>query len=203
MTDFIKSLKELERAQEIFDKMREKAISLGVGERNCHIRNVWSYLETQLKELENLRQQAEELGSSLPNIIKSYRMNKRPTEVLPPRFLLAPEHWIADERLERQTGWANGKMVEKLYKGRGVSALTAQNRCKRLHPVLSALLEQCRESGLHDYDEYVDAMVEAYQTLSYEEFVAEVFSQLRGFSQETGLSEEVITPSPVPECPIL
>ena len=118
-------------------------------------------------------------------------MNKRPAEVLPPEFRLAPEHWVTEERLERQTGWANGKMVEKLYKGRGVSALTAQSRCKRLQPVLLALFEQRREAGLDGYNEYVEDTAEAYQTLSYEEFMAEVFSQLRGLFQETGLPEEV------------
>jgi hypothetical protein len=198
------AFREMEKAERIASALIQAAIEAGAQPRGLNVSNALEKVLRDLRDYRSLLSQAEELGSTLPNIIKSYRMSKRSAEVVPAAFRLAPEHWIIDNRLERQEGWANGKRVEKLYKGRGVSPLVAQGRCKRLQPVIAALLEQYRDSGREGYEEYVSALEQAYQTIPYEEFVAEVFSELRDLHQETGLpeeagapGEEVITPFPL------
>jgi hypothetical protein len=188
------ALRQLKKAEQVAAALVEAAAETGAKPQGLNVNNALEKVLRELRDYRALVTQAEALGSTLPNILKSYRMAKRPDEVIPAVFRLAPEHWCTENRLERQAGWANGKRVEKLYKGRGVSPLTAQNRCKRLQPVLLALFEQRRETGLDGYSEYVESTAEAYQTLNYEEFVSEVFSQLRDLSQETELPEE--TPAP-------
>ena len=185
------AFRELKKAEEVAAALIQAALEAGAKPQGLNVSNALNKVLRELRDYRALLSQAEELGSSLPNILKSYRMSKRPAEVLPPEFRLAPEHWMTETRLETQEGWVNGKRVEKLYKGRGVTALTAQGRCNRLQPLLVALFEQYRESGREGYEDYVEAIEQAYQTAPYEEFMADVFSELREFSQET--------PAPDPE----
>lgn len=189
------AFRELEKAEEVAAALIQAALEAGAKPQGLNVSNALNKVLRELRDYRALLSQAEELGSSLPNILKSYRMRKQAPEVfLPAPFRVAPEHWVSENRLEKQEGWANGKRVEKLYKGRGVTALTAQGRCKRLQPVLVALFEQYRESGREGYEDYVEAIEQAYQTAPYEEFMAEVFSELREFSQETPAPEPQAEP---------
>lgn len=102
MEDFIKTLAEIQQAQFFLTKMKEKAISLGASEKGINSHNAWSHLETQLNRLKKFEDQANSLGTTLPNVFKSYRMTKRLDTVdlseLPSELHKVSPRWFIGKR---------------------------------------------------------------------------------------------------------
>jgi len=185
------AFRDMQKAEKVAAALIQAALESGAKPRGLNVSNALEKVLRELRDYHALVTQANELGSTLPNILKSYRMTKRAEVLLPAAFKVAPEHWATDTKLERQEGWVNGKRVEKLYKGRGVTPLTAQNRCKRLQPILIMLFQQYQDAGFSEFENYVKSIEIAYNTSPYEEFVAEVFNELRELSQGEILTDEL------------
>lgn len=102
MENFTNTLVELQRAQSVLTNIKNKAISLGAAERGLNLPNAWGFIESQLNRLKKFEDEANRLGTTIPNALKSYRMTKRAdeldTSILPDVLLKIPGHWLSGRR---------------------------------------------------------------------------------------------------------
>jgi hypothetical protein len=102
MENFTNTLVELQRAQSVLTNIKNKAISLGAAERGLNLHNAWGFIESQLNRLRKFEDEANKLGTTIPNALKSYRMTKRTdeldTSILPDVLRKIPGHWLSGRR---------------------------------------------------------------------------------------------------------
>ena len=152
--DVLESLsKAAEKSAADSNRIKELAILAGAEEKDLTLHNALLACERVIGEYLDLKQEAEKLGTSLPNALKSYRMASKRAKVLVPDILTAiPPHWVLREN-------RSVKEARKLSK-----ALQAD--LKELYKNLAEAHWMTDE----EKEEYSRSVIECFQKESYEDF---------------------------------
>jgi hypothetical protein len=162
----------LSKLSEYTKKIEELAVLVGAKPTGLTTHNALLSCEKAIRDYVDLKEQAEESGTSLPNALRSYKMTKRPRVELPPYLRFAPPHWIQEETTKRVQVWKDSLLRDRVYKVPAVTAATAQRLRNGLQDQLEnlfLLIEEKNWSENHK-EEYRREVQEAYRNLDYKMF---------------------------------
>ena len=172
MGHFKNTLIELGKRGEVLDAIMDEALKLGAKEKGLNVCNAILTIRKNVDAYLDLKKEAEELGTTLANAVKAYRMRNKVEFEIPALFRVAPAHWVKDGGMETRTyayGWK-----ERHYKTAEVTALTAQRRLEKLWPLIATVLE-----AFGDDTHYVASMEKVYKEDSYADFSESLLEQYR------------------------
>lgn len=183
--------KKISKLEEIEAKIEELAILLGSKERG-NLHNSFLMCEKAICQHLEYKKKAEELNSSLGNIIRSYRMRQSPESKVPAEMRFAPPHWITEASTETVTVWKDSKRVDKVYRVGEVSAVTAQRLRHSLQGQLESLFELLESSdwGEDVKRDYKESVIKSYRTDSFQQFSEGIAESL--WYLTSGMEEEEI-----------
>lgn len=172
MNNFANALKDMERADQIIEDVKAAAILLGAKERGLTSTNAIKAVNRHVEEYVELLEEAEELGSTLPNILKSYRMRNHGSAVVPVEMKYAPSHWVSEDSVSKENVIRNGKTRTQYTKVKGVTAAQASRLRRGIQGQLEETFSLLEESPLSEVqrEELRGQIIETYQTATYREF---------------------------------
>jgi hypothetical protein len=174
------TIKSLEKIAAYAENLKELAVLAGAKANNLSYHNAMLACEKALNEFINYKKEAEELGTSLANVLKSYKMSHKSSDPVPSEMRYAPPHWISEASVETVKVWKNSKLIDKVYKTREVTAATAQRLRAGLQPQVLSLFTLLEEQNWEEADKdlYRNQVIEAYMTESYREFSEKLIDAL-------------------------
>lgn len=149
---FKEALKAIEKVSEYSEKIKELALISGAEENGLNSHNALLACEKSIKEFAALKVEIKKLGTTLPNLIKSYKMIKNRGESLVPEYLkFVPPQWILKEKLSPEK-------AKRLLNSLGVQLET-----------LFQLIEES-QWGESEKEQYKNEIIECFGSYSSEEF---------------------------------
>ena len=148
------------------------AVKLGMKELGINSSNACSFCLKALNDYSELLEAAKGLGTTPLNLLKSYKMRNKGVELIPIEMRFAPPHWVCEASVETVRVWKNSKLIDKVYKTRGVTAATAQRLRAGLQPQILNLFTLLEEQNWSpaEKEKYKNEVIEAYKEESYQEF---------------------------------
>jgi hypothetical protein len=180
MRNLESTIRDLQSLNDLLKQVEETAVKVGAKPQGLNQSNALKAVLKSAEEWAKVDAEAREMGTTIPNVLKSFRMRNRAIAELPAAFKFAPPHWVTEERTKREDVSRNGKTRSIYTKIKAVSASTAQRQLRGILPLLAELITQAKELEWSERDQKsLENLLEAKMLeFSFEEFSRGVLALL-------------------------
>lgn len=154
------------------EEFKQVALELGAKPNGLNHQNAVSTVLKAARAYAAMVQEAEEMGTTLPNILKGARMRKGLGSVVPERYKYAPPQWIRKAKYVNERHSKDGLTRTFTRRDKGVSPAQAQYLRKQIEPLMIDFFTALRDSdwSLDERKTVLEGIDHSYFHDSYEDF---------------------------------